>query len=117
METIFENFQEIPLTINYIKQLHGELLQYSEKDMRHRGEYKTLSNSVEAFSPEGESIGVIFKTATPFDTPRLMEELITWADNTLTEKMLTHCLSLLYSLWFFWKYTHFKMVMEDCPVF
>ena len=94
METIFENFQEIPLTINYIKQLHGELLQHSEKDIRHRGEYKTLSNSVEAFSPEGESIGVIFKTATPFDTPRLMEELIIWADNALTEKVLhpfIHC--------------------------
>jgi len=88
METIFENFQEISLTINYIKQLHGELLKHSGKDMRHRGEYKTLSNSVEAFSPEGESIGVIFKTATPFDTPRLMEELVTWADNAFTEKVL-----------------------------
>ena len=88
METIFENFQEIPLTINYIKQLHGELLRHSEKDMRHRGEYKTLSNSVEAFTPEGESIGVIFETATPFDTPRLMDELVTWTDKTLTEKLL-----------------------------
>lgn len=88
METVIENFQEISLTINYIKQLHGELLKHSEKDMRHRGEYKTLSNSVEAFSSEGKSIGVIFKTATPFDTPRLMEELITWADTAFTEKML-----------------------------
>ena len=88
METIFENFQEISLTINYIKQLHGELLKHSEKDMRHRGEYKTLSNSVEAFTPEGESIGVIFEAATPFDTPRLMDELITWTDNAFTEKLL-----------------------------
>ncbi len=88
METIFENFQKIPLTINYIKQLHGELLKHSEKDMRHRGEYKTLSNSVEAFTPEGESIGVIFEAATPFDTPRLMDELITWTDKALTEKLL-----------------------------
>ena len=88
METSFENFQEIPLTINYIKQLHGELLRHSEKDTRHRGEYKTLSNSVEAFTPEGESIGVIFETATPFDTPRLMDELITWTDKALTDKLL-----------------------------
>ena len=88
METIFENFKEIPLTTNYIKQLHGELLKHSEKDIRHRGEYKTLSNSVEAFTPEGESIGVIFETATPFDTPRLMDELVTWTDKTLTEKSL-----------------------------
>jgi len=88
METIFENFQVIPFTINYVKQLHGELLRYSEKDARHRGEFKTLSNSVEAFTPTGESIGVIFETATPFDTPRLTDELITWADKTLTEKSL-----------------------------
>ena len=88
METIFENFQEIPFTTNYIKQLHGELLTHSEKDTRHRGEYKTLSNSVEAFTPEGESIGVVFETATPFDTPRLMDELITWTDTALTDKQL-----------------------------
>lgn len=88
METVFENFQEIPFTINHIKQLHGELLRHSEKDIRHRGEYKTLSNSVEAFTPEGESIGVVFETATPFDTPRLMDELITWTEKALTEKLL-----------------------------
>ena len=88
METIFENFQEIPFTINDIKQLHGQLLRHSKKDIRHRGEYKTLSNSVEAFTPDGESIGVIFKTATPFDTPRLMDELVTWTDRTLTKKSL-----------------------------
>jgi len=88
METVFENFQEIPFTINYIKQLHGDLLRHSEKDARHRGEFKTLSNSVEAFTPEGESIGVVFETATPFDTPRLMNELVTWVDQVFTEKLL-----------------------------
>lgn len=88
MEMVFENFQEIPLTINYIKQLHGDLLRHSEKDTRHRGEFKTLSNSVEAFTPEGESIGVVFETVTPFDTPRLMDELVTWVDQAFTEKLL-----------------------------
>lgn len=88
METVFENFHQIPLTINYIKQLHGQLLRHSDKDSRHRGEYKTLSNNVEAFTPDGESIGVIFETATPFDTPRLMDELVTWADESLTQKSL-----------------------------
>ena len=86
METVFENFQEIPFTLNHIKQLHGELLQHSDKDMRHQGEFKTLSNSVEAFTPEGKSIGVVFETATPFDTPRLTNELISWTDKALAEK-------------------------------
>ena len=88
METVFEHASDIPLTINYIKQLHAQLLQYSEKDARHRGEYKTLSNSVEAFTPEGESIGVVFQTASPFDTPRLMDELIDWTNTALSEKTL-----------------------------
>jgi Fic family protein len=88
METVFENANDIPLTINYIQQLHGQLLQYSEKDVRHRGQYKTLSNSVEAFNAEGESVGVVFQTAAPFDTPRLMDELIAWTNTSFDEKSL-----------------------------
>jgi len=88
METLFEHASDIPLTVNYIKQLHARLLRYSEKDARHRGEYKTLSNSVEAFTPWGENVGVIFQTASPFDTPRLMSELIDWTNDTLSDKAL-----------------------------
>lgn len=88
MDTVFEHAHDIALTSNYIKQLHGQLLQYSEKDTRHRGEYKTLSNNVEAFTPEGKSVGVVFATATPFDTPRFMDELIEWADQAFREKSL-----------------------------
>ena len=49
METIFHAWPEIPVTENHIKQLHRDLLRYSEKDDRHRGEYKKLPNSVAAF--------------------------------------------------------------------
>lgn len=83
MEVIFESWAEISLTENHIQQLHRVLLKYSEKDERHRGSYKTLPNSVEAFDASGRSLGVIFETATPFDTPRLMEALIAWADAAL----------------------------------
>ncbi len=78
MNTVFEHASSIDLTENHIKQLHRDLLQHSAKDERHRGEYKTLSNNVEAFGPDGESMGVIFETATPFETPRLMTELVGW---------------------------------------
>lgn len=82
-EMIFESNSEITLTENHIKQLHRELLQYSSKDERHRGEYKTHNNHVEAIGPDGESIGIVFETASPFDTPHLMGELVQWANNTL----------------------------------
>jgi Fic family protein len=75
---VFESWRDIPLNENHIKQLHGTLLKYSPRDERHRGEYKKLPNNVEAFDQHGRSVGVIFETATPFDTPRLMEELVNW---------------------------------------
>lgn len=83
MEMIFSSHEEIDLTENHIKQLHRELLRHSNKDERHRGEYKTLDNHVEAFGPDGTSLGVVFQTATPFDTPRLMGELIGWTQDSL----------------------------------
>ena len=78
MELVFDSWAEIDLTENHIKHLHQVLLRHSSKDQRHRGSYKTLDNHVEAFGPNGESLGVVFSTATPFETPRLMEELLGW---------------------------------------
>ena len=78
METVFRAWADIPITENHIKQLHRDLLRHSEKDDRHRGEYKKLSNSIAAFDEAGRQIGIVFETASPFDTPRLMTELISW---------------------------------------
>jgi Fic family protein len=78
METIFHSFDDIPITENHLKQLHRDLLRYSQKDERHRGEYKKLPNNVVAFDADGKMVGVVFETATPFDTPRRMTELVTW---------------------------------------
>ena len=81
METVFHAWAEIPLTENHIKQLHRDLLRHSDKDERHRGEYKTLRNDVGAFDADGNMIGVVFETATPFDTPRRMAELVRWLND------------------------------------
>jgi len=78
MEMIFHAFDDITLTENHIKQLHRDLLRYSQKDERHRGEYKKLSNNVVAFEADGKMVGVVFETASPFDTPRRMTELVEW---------------------------------------
>jgi Fic family protein len=78
METVFAAWQEIPINENYVRQLHRDLLLYSEKDDRHRGEYKKMSNSVVAFDEDSKQLGIVFETAAPFDTPRLMAELVAW---------------------------------------
>lgn len=76
MELLFNAALEIDLTENHIKQLHRDLLKYSFKDEHHRGQYKRTDNNVVAFDNEGRQIGVIFETASPFDTPRRMAELV-----------------------------------------
>jgi len=80
---VFDSWREIPLDENHIKQLHGVLLKFSGRDEHHRGRYKTVTNNVEAFDSKGRSVGVIFETSTPFDTPRLMQELVTWTNREL----------------------------------
>lgn len=85
METVFAHADMIDITENHIKQLHRDLLIYSAKDERHRGSYKTNPNHVVAFDADGKEIGVVFETATPFDTPRLMSELTQWTQSSLDE--------------------------------
>jgi len=76
----------MPITENHIRQLHQTLLRHSTKDERHRGGYKTLDNHVVAFGPDGEELGVVFATTSPFDTPREMEELVGWVQKAIQEE-------------------------------
>lgn len=88
MEVVFRSWEEISITENHIKQLHRDLLAHSQKDERHRGEYKTSSNSVAAFDEDGNQVGIVFETATPFDTPALMIELVHWVNEAREAKTL-----------------------------
>ncbi len=83
METIFIHFPEIGITENHIRQLHRDLLAHSTKDERHRGEYKSSPNNVSAFDAEGNEIGIVFETASPFETPRQMADLVEWTNAAL----------------------------------
>ncbi|MDR2268588.1 MAG: Fic family protein [Rickettsiales bacterium] len=94
MNIIFDDYSVIPLSENYIKQMHKILLQYVGKDEAHRGEYKKISNSVAAFDEKGKEIGIVFETATPFDTPRLMEEITEWTRKNLDDALLHPLLTI-----------------------
>ena len=65
VEMVFASHEYIDLTENHVLQLHRDLLQFSSKDERHRGAYKALPNHVEAFGPDGGSLGVVFETGRP----------------------------------------------------
>ena len=82
LELIYESFQDIDLTQNYIQQLHQRLLKYSDKDNRHRGKYKNLPNKVVANYPDGTQ-RVIFNTTEPHLVENEMYELLNWTNEQL----------------------------------
>ena len=86
MDLVFESFADLRLTENHLRQLHQTLLRHSHKDERHRGSYKSLDNHVVAFDADGNEVDVIFETATPFDTPHEMEELVAWTLKAIDEE-------------------------------
>ena len=88
MDLVFEAYADMRLTESHIRQLHQTLLRHSDKDARHRGSYKVLSNTIVALDADGREIGVVFETTSPFDTPREMEALVAWTRKTLDEEAL-----------------------------
>lgn len=78
MESIQTAWQDLRISESILLQLHRDLLRYSNKDERHRGEWKSLDNPVAAFDADGKQVGIIFETGSPFETPMLMEKLLGW---------------------------------------
>lgn len=87
LQTVFDHHHDIPLSENHIKQLHRILTGHVEKDEWHRGEYKKHENNVEAQHPDGTKT-IVFRTASPFDTPRLMTELVATTSEALASDTL-----------------------------
>lgn len=94
MDLMFRAWEDIPFDERHLQQLHQILLQHSQKDEWHRGRYKTNANSVAAFDERGVQIGIVFETASPFDTPRLMAELVAWVSDE-RQKALLHPLLII----------------------
>ena len=87
LEIIYENYENINISKNYIQQLHQNLLKYSTKDDRHRGVYKNLSNKVVANYPDGTQ-RVIFDTTEPHLVESEMNNLIEWTNEHITSKSI-----------------------------
>ncbi|PKL92220.1 MAG: Fic family protein [Candidatus Goldiibacteriota bacterium HGW-Goldbacteria-1] len=78
LETIFDNYNQIQITENIIFGFHDALLKFSEKDKRHKGRYKFLSNAVVARDNKGNE-SVIFNPTEPYLAQKETRELIDWA--------------------------------------
>lgn len=87
LEMIFDNYKNINISKDHIQQLHQNLLKYSTKDNRHRGEYKHLTNKVVANYPDGTQ-KIIFKTTEPYLVDSEMNYLIEWVNEKLNSKSI-----------------------------
>jgi Fic family protein len=87
LELILDQGRELPFSENMVKQLHGMLLNYSDKDTRHRGEYKTLPNSVTARYPDGTT-RVVFNPTPPYLVKPKMERLFAWTNEAFAANQI-----------------------------
>jgi len=78
LDLISGSYSSIEISETSIKSLHNTLLRYSIKDEWHRGNYKQLSNAVEATGVDGKK-QIVFKTTEPgIETENAMRLLIEW---------------------------------------
>lgn len=86
LTNVFDAYKKLELTESAIKHFHSELLKYSEKDTRHRGNYKFGSNRVEAKDASGQIIGVLFDPTPPHSVAKEMLELAESTNQMFKEK-------------------------------
>lgn len=86
LSNVFDSWEHLRLSESTIKHFHKELLKYTEKDERHRGDYKKKENKVMMVDTSGRAIGVLFDTTPPYLAPIEMFALVEWTQNTIKER-------------------------------
>ena len=72
---VFDNYQTLKLTEGQILQFHKILLQFSKKDLRHRGQYKSSDNIVVARTSDGRE-RVLFRPTPPYLVKKEMDDAL-----------------------------------------
>ena len=85
LELILDQFEFIELSVSNIKALHNSLMKHSEKDQKHKGEFKKFSNQVVAKYLDG-TVRTIFNTTEPLLVDKVMDELVEWTNSQLANK-------------------------------
>ena len=86
IKDVFESWDAMKFSENTIKHIHSAALKHSEKDARHKGQYKFSANRVEAVDSKGKVVGVIFDPTPPYLTGKEMQELTEWTQKQFKEQ-------------------------------
>ena len=82
LNVVHENFDAIPITPNFILQLHKILLSHTSTS--YGGKYKNVQNYISATDDNGDSY-TLFTPLSPFETPIAMQELCDQYNRALGE--------------------------------
>ncbi len=85
LENVFNSWKSLNLSENTVKHFHKELLKYAARDEAHREEYKKQDNKVIMINGAGQSVGVLFDTASVHLTSKEMQELTEWTQVAFKE--------------------------------
>ncbi|MAG44947.1 AsnC family transcriptional regulator [bacterium] len=100
LKLIFEGFKKIKFSESAILHFHKILLQYSEKDKNHLGNYKKTSNAVIAKDLQGKEV-ILFNPTAPYLTSKEMQELVDWTLSAFQEKQIHPLLIIGYFVYEF----------------
>lgn len=81
LNIVHENYEYIPITPNYILQLHKHLYQYANPDFG--GKFKNSQNYIVATMNDGSS-RTLFTPLSPVETPNAMQELCDTFNNAIS---------------------------------
>lgn len=96
LDIISESYNEIRISENELKNLHNILLKYGKRDEWHRGDYKQLSNAVEATLPDGTRQIIFQTTEAGYPTQNAMRQLVEWYNNDNQPHPLVKCALFAY---------------------
>jgi len=73
LNTIHNNHEYIPLSSNYILQLHRDLLKFTS--LSYAGKYKNTGNVIAEKDADGNIVRTIFEPLKPYETPDAIKEI------------------------------------------
>lgn len=88
LKNVFDSWEALSFSESAIKHFHNEMLKYTSKDERHKGDYKKIENDVKMYDKNKNVIGVVFKTIPAYLTPKKMRELVDWTKIASEEKKI-----------------------------
>lgn len=72
LNLIHENYAVIPVTPNYILQLHGEMMKYT--GLTYAGKFKTAPNEIDMITGDGQRV-TLFTPLAPYETPEAIQRI------------------------------------------